>query len=80
MSHLAGNDPAPNSFPVELVEDHRTDPLLSRTILFVALVALLDLGGIIALALFEKGVPSVMDNTLTGAVTGLVALLAARRT
>lgn len=54
------------------------DALVGRVIGFVGTVALLCVAGVIGLAGLDRDVPAILEHTTTGAVTGLVALLAGR--
>lgn len=54
------------------------DRLVGRVLLLVGIIAILCVGGIILLAVMELAVPQILEITTTGAVTGLVALLAGR--
>lgn len=70
MTHIDATEPPPAP----------GDILLLRVIYLVSAIGLLALAGIIALALFDRTAPDVLDNIATGALVGLTGLLAARRT
>lgn len=67
-----------NALHVEVVETS-SDKLIVYVIAAVALLALVALCGIIALALRGQVIPDVLQNIAVGSLTGLTALLVARR-
>jgi hypothetical protein len=56
-----------------------TDNLVGRVIFLVGMIALLTVGGIIALALFEKPIPDPLNTLAGAAVGGLTALMVGNR-
>lgn len=54
------------------------DTLVAKVITYVALIALVCVLGIVALVMFDKSVPQILESIATISVTGVVSLLAGR--